>query len=63
MTEPPIPSPPHRLSLELERNAEPIAGRLLGEDGASWSFTGWLELTRALEQARGADSSGEGEAP
>ena len=45
------------LVLELERGADPIAGRLTADDGAAWSFTGWLQLTEALEEAKAADSA------
>jgi hypothetical protein len=42
---------PLRLALELERGAEPIAGCLSDEAGRRREFLGWLELTRALEEA------------
>lgn len=44
-----------QLALELDRETEPIAGRLRRDDGTTWSFTGWLELTRVLEEAQGDD--------
>jgi hypothetical protein len=40
------------LSLELEPGSDPIAGRVAGPDGTFAEFTGWLELTQALEAAR-----------
>jgi hypothetical protein len=52
MHEPPTSATFRRLSLELEPDTEPITGRLQSENGDNWRFTGWLELTRALEQAR-----------
>lgn len=39
------------LRLELEIDAEPIAGRLRLEGGAPRSFSGWLGLAAALEDA------------
>jgi hypothetical protein len=38
-----------RFTLELDCNADPIAGRLLDEGGESRSFAGWLDLAAALE--------------
>lgn len=47
-----------RLELELDVETEPIAGRLRGDDGDTEPFSGWLDLTRAIElrieRARGA---------
>jgi hypothetical protein len=41
---------PHvHIALELDPQAQPIAGRLLGADGTVREFVGWLELTQALE--------------
>jgi hypothetical protein len=42
---------PLKLSLELDLGVEPITGRLLGADGTSLAFIGWLELTQLLETA------------
>ena len=42
---------PLRIELEVEREGDPIAGRLAYEDGESVSFTGWLELMAAIEVA------------
>jgi hypothetical protein len=42
------------LRLELDRNAEPISGRLrIASDHAEVSFTGWLALAAAIEQVLG----------
>jgi hypothetical protein len=38
-----------RFTLELDCDADPIAGRLLDEGGDSRSFAGWLDLAAALE--------------
>jgi hypothetical protein len=38
-----------RFTLELDCDADPIAGRLLDEGGESRSFAGWLDLAAALE--------------
>jgi hypothetical protein len=38
------------VTLRLTAGAEPIAGEL-DRDGRVDAFTGWLELTRALERA------------
>ena len=43
---------PLRLGLELDGAGEPISGRLRREDGSACEFVGWLELTRALDDAR-----------
>jgi hypothetical protein len=47
-----------RVALEFDGVAEPISGRILGDDGFSRDFVGWLELTRALEDARHGPPSG-----
>jgi hypothetical protein len=49
--------PPLSMRLELDPAAEPISGRIGGQDGTgAVSFRGWLELTAAigslLEEAR-----------
>jgi hypothetical protein len=41
------------LRLELEPDAEPIAGRLSGESGPAVAFIGWVGLAAAIEQALG----------
>jgi hypothetical protein len=46
-----------KLSLDLEPGVDPITGRLELADGSVRSFTGWLELTQALEAARQGDPS------
>jgi hypothetical protein len=38
-----------RFTLELDCDADPIAGRLLDEGGESRPFAGWLDLAAALE--------------
>jgi hypothetical protein len=38
-----------RFTLELDCHADPIAGRLVDEDGEKRSFAGWLGLAAALE--------------
>ncbi len=42
---------PVRVTLELERGAEPVEGRLWVSAGQSYSFTGWIELMGALGTA------------
>lgn len=42
---------PLLLTLELMNRADPIAGRLSQHGGASWQFTGWVELAQAVEDA------------
>ncbi len=39
------------LRLHLEPGSDPISGSLVYPDGAERSFTGWIELTAALEEA------------
>jgi hypothetical protein len=38
------------LRLELDRDAEPISGRLTGPEGVGAEFVGWLALSAALER-------------
>jgi hypothetical protein len=40
-----------RFTLEVVPGAEPIVESVTSERGVSWSFTGWLEFARALENA------------
>jgi hypothetical protein len=42
---------PLRFQLELERDRQPIQGRLSDERGNTTTFTGWLELIALLEKA------------
>jgi hypothetical protein len=42
--------------LQLERASDPISGSLLFQDGRRLEFTGWIELTAALEEARQTES-------
>jgi hypothetical protein len=39
------------LVLQIAGSAEPITGQLSTDDGGTWRFTGWLQLTAALEEA------------
>ena len=48
-----------KLVLQLDRGAEPISGQLVREDRTSSQFVGWLELTRAIEDAQHELSSSE----
>lgn len=41
---------------ELEAASEPIRGSVLAEKGER-SFSGWMQLTAALEDARGAEGA------
>jgi hypothetical protein len=41
-----------KVALELARGVDPIAGRLVHENGETVEFSGWLELTAALDDAR-----------
>ena len=55
---------PRRLALEVRFDAQPIEGRLYDrEDGGRLDrrFSGWLGLMAAIEAARGADQSQQGE--
>jgi hypothetical protein len=42
---------PQRLTLEVERRAESIAGRLSDDQGMTLPFSGWLGFASALQQA------------
>ncbi len=41
-----------RVTIEIEP-AEPIQGRIVDGSGSPQAFHGWLELSAALERARG----------
>jgi hypothetical protein len=43
------PQPSH-LSVEVDRTADPISGRVHGSDGPQLPFVGWLGLISALER-------------
>ena len=43
---------PLRITLELEPDGEPIAGRLHADECPEHSFYGWLEFAAAIEAAR-----------
>ena len=53
------PGDPARLVIELDLEAEPIAGRLASPAAGARRFAGWLELMAALEHARAAELHGE----
>ena len=40
------------LKLLMETQSEPISGALIYADGRRHQFSGWIELTAALEEAR-----------
>ena len=40
------------LTVELESNSEPIAGRISEPDGRAHEFAGYMSLIEALEQLR-----------
>ena len=44
------------LRLEVERDADPITGTLTTDTHEERSFTGWLGLTDAIEEIRGAQA-------
>lgn len=46
-----------RLTLEIERGAEPITGRLTGPDGQQREFCGWTALASAIDSAIDTNSS------
>jgi hypothetical protein len=46
-----------RFQLELDRERDPIEGRLTTQQGQTITFTGWLELMSALEDARETEAS------
>jgi len=39
-----------QVTLELRRGSDPLAGRVVGEDGRRHDFVGWIGLARALEE-------------
>jgi hypothetical protein len=43
------------VTLRLERGCHTISGTLNDEDGVERRFWGWLELSAALDRARGAE--------
>jgi hypothetical protein len=44
----------NHLHLEIEPGSDPIAGSIRGPDEEPKSFSGWIELTEAIEAARAA---------
>jgi hypothetical protein len=40
------------LHLEIDVASEPITGRVSGAPGEDQRFSGWIELTQAIEEAR-----------
>jgi hypothetical protein len=42
------------LHLEIEAGSDPIAGSIGGPDEEPRNFSGWIELTEAIEAARAA---------
>jgi hypothetical protein len=46
--------------LELDVEADPIAGRLRDHDGEAFDFTGWLGLASALERLLDAPGQPDG---
>jgi hypothetical protein len=48
---PPMMSNRMLYTLELESSADPICGRLRGNDGTDHSFSGWLGLAAVLQSA------------
>lgn len=46
-----VPAGHARLTLDLELDAEPVAGALSGAAGGTEEFVGWAGLTRAIELA------------
>jgi hypothetical protein len=52
-----------RLVLDVQRGSEPITGRLFRADGGISQFTGWVELTRVLEEACRAAADDDAAAP
>jgi hypothetical protein len=47
-----MPTESLRLHIELQPASDPIEGHLADEHGETVSFTGWLELIAAIENAR-----------
>jgi hypothetical protein len=45
------------LQLSITPGSDPISGRLTGPDGQSRPFSGWLELSAAIEAARSTDKT------
>lgn len=44
------------LRLQLDRGSDPISGSLVFSDGRRLAFSGWIELTAALEEVRHTES-------
>lgn len=44
-------SDPLPLRIEMDRDADPVSGRLSAGDGPERSFAGWTELFAALQDA------------
>jgi hypothetical protein len=52
---------PLRISIELDRGAEPLAGRITVPGTPPRAFVGWMELVHAIDSARLAwDGRGSG---
>jgi hypothetical protein len=47
-----------RLTLELERQGDPVAGTITGNDAKTRAFTGWLELASLIEAERRGGAKG-----
>lgn len=45
------------LQLYLDSASDPISGALIHADGHRQRFSGWIELTAALEEARRSEQS------
>lgn len=45
------------LQLYLDSASDPISGALIHADGRRERFSGWIELTAALEEARRSEQS------
>jgi hypothetical protein len=45
--------------LQLDRASDPISGSLVFPDGRELAFSGWIDLTAALERVRNKESPGD----
>jgi hypothetical protein len=51
---------PLRISIEIDRGTEPVAGTVAVAGASPRAFVGWMELVHAIDRARlSSDSGGE----
>ena len=54
---------PSRLSVEVDRDVDPITGQVQALDGPWLPFVGWLGLISALETLIAADQAAQSHSP